>query len=95
MIRLLLVIILIIQGITFGYLSKNKEKLSHLLNPEKETTLTQLFQTFGRLNIICMLIGCFFIWINRKDTSLMYIALVLIMSSVFSLKLSKNIHSDK
>lgn len=89
-IRILLSVIVIILFVVANYFKKNKDNFSQVLaNDKPKEPIAKVFGTFGKACFILAIIGIPVLLYGHKTIALIYVAVVMAISAVFSVKLTK------
>lgn len=90
LIRILLVMVILVLFFVANYLNKNNTSFSQVLAGEHDQApIQQIFLQFAKTCLALALIGLIFLVLGHKLLAIGYIALVLIASAIFSIRLSK------
>lgn len=90
MIRLLLIIVMVVLFLVAYYLRKNSPIFAKVLANEKDSQPIEfIFNQFAKACWLFVLIGIFPLISGQKMIALLYIALIMLTSTVFSLRLAK------
>ncbi|MBP1039970.1 hypothetical protein I6N95_02990 [Vagococcus sp. BWB3-3] len=89
-IRILLIIIMLVLFFVAYYLQKNNQSFSKVLAGDTpQEPIQAIFKQFAKTCLILGAIGLVFFILGHKTLALTYIAVVMIASAIFSIKLSK------
>lgn len=89
-IRILLIIIILVLFFVANYLNKNNLSFSKVLaGDHPQEPIQTIFKQFAKTCLILGAIGLLFLVLGHKTPALIYIAVVMIASALFSIKLSK------
>lgn len=91
MLRILLALILIILIVVANYFHKNKDNFSHVLAGEdgSQVAIINVLGQFSKACFVLFIIGIPCLILGHKIVSLLFIALVMLISAFFSILLSK------
>lgn len=89
-IRVLLVSVILVLVFVAHYLNKNNQSFSKVLAGDDQPEAIQtVFKQFAKTCLLLAVIGVIFLVLGHKTLALAYIAVVMLGSAVFSIKLSK------